>query len=95
MSVVPVHHTLKLFLPAVGETPQGSEGAIPLPDIKETLKRKEEEERARVEEEKLKEKRRIKRSDKEAFTKVSAANQEGVPHVTASSITQHDALIAT
>lgn len=54
----------------IGETPQGSEGAIPLPDIKETLKRKEEEERARVEEEKLKEKRRIKRSDKEAFTKL-------------------------
>jgi len=45
--------------------------AIPLPDIKETLKKKEEEERYRIEEEKLKEKRRIKRSDKEAFTRVS------------------------
>lgn len=55
---------------SIGEVPQSSEGAIPLPDIKETLKKKEEEERARIEEEKLKEKRRIKRSDKEAFTRL-------------------------
>lgn len=48
----------------------GSAEAIPLPDIKETLKKKEEEEKARVEEEKLKENRRIKRSDKEAFTRL-------------------------
>jgi hypothetical protein len=47
-----------------------SDGAIPLPDIKETLKKKEEEEKARIEEEKLKEKRRIKRSDKKALAKV-------------------------
>ena len=56
-----------------GEAPKSSEGAIPLPDIKETLKKKEEEEKARIEEEKLKEKRRIKRSDKEAFTRVSSS----------------------
>ena len=49
----------------------GSAEAIPLPDIKEMLKKKEEEERARIEEQKLKEKSRIKRSDKEAFTRVS------------------------
>lgn len=54
----------------IDESPQSAEGAIPLPDIRDTLKRKEEEEQARVEEEKLKEKRRIKRSDKEAFTRL-------------------------
>lgn len=52
------------------DSPQIAEGAIPLPDIRETLKKKEEEEQARIEEEKLKEKRRIKRSDKEAFARL-------------------------
>ena len=51
-------------------TPSSSE-QIALPDIKETLQKKEDEERARVEEEKLKDKRKIKRSDKEAFARVS------------------------
>ena len=51
-------------------TPTSSE-QIPLPDIRETLQKKQEEERARAEEEKLKEKRKIKRSDKEAFARVS------------------------
>ena len=50
---------------------QNAADAINLPDIKEQLKKKEEEERARIEEEKLKDKRRIKRSDKEAFARVS------------------------
>jgi hypothetical protein len=50
--------------------PQGTAEAIPLPDIKEMLKKKEEEEKARVIEESLKEKRRIKRSDKAAFARV-------------------------
>ena len=70
MSIFADYHLAHKILP-IGESPQGTEGAIPLPDIKETLKKKEEEERARIEEEMLKEKRRIKRSDKEAFTRVS------------------------
>jgi hypothetical protein len=46
-------------------------GAIPLPDIKQALKKKEmEEEIARFEEEKEVNKVRIKRTDKEAFRKV-------------------------
>ncbi|CAB9505843.1 expressed unknown protein [Seminavis robusta] len=53
-----------------GNAPVEGSGAIPLPDIKETLKRKEMEEKARQVEESLKEKRRIKRSDKEAFTRL-------------------------
>jgi len=53
------------------EPVQNAADAINLPDIKEQLKKKEEEERARIEEEKLKDKRRIKRSDKEAFARVS------------------------
>lgn len=48
-----------------------NDGAIPLPDIREARQKKEAEELARQEEERLKEKRRIKRSDKEAFTRVS------------------------
>jgi hypothetical protein len=52
------------------DAPQGTAEAIPLPDIKEMLKKKEVEENARVVEESLKEKRRIKRSDKAAFTRV-------------------------
>jgi len=55
---------------SIDEAPLKGGGAIPLPDIRETLKKKEEEEQARIEEEKLKEKSRIKRSDKEAFTRL-------------------------
>ena len=52
--------------------PQESEGAIPLPDIKEALKKKEQEEQlARMEEEKEANKIKIKRTDKEALLKVS------------------------
>ena len=66
-----IRRTYAFNIGTKGESPQSSEGAIPLPDIKETMKKKEEEERARIEEEKLKQKRRIKRSDKEAFIRVS------------------------
>lgn len=55
------------------ETPMKSEdsSAIPLPDIKEALRKKEmEKELARMEEEKEKSKPKIKRSDKDAFTRV-------------------------
>lgn len=46
--------------------------AIPLPDIREARRRKEiEEELARTEQEKEEQKVKIKRSDKEAFRKVS------------------------
>ena len=46
-------------------------GAIPLPDIKQALKKKAmEEELARIEEEKDEQRVRIKRTDKEAFAKV-------------------------
>lgn len=50
---------------------ESSDEAIPLPDIKEARRKKEAEELARLEEERLKEKRKIKRGDREAFTKVS------------------------
>jgi hypothetical protein len=51
-----------------------SDGAIPLPDIKEVRKRKQlEEAMARMEEEKEEKKVKIKRSDKEAFVKVGPA----------------------
>jgi hypothetical protein len=50
---------------------QDTGGAIPLPDIKQTLRKKEmEEEIARMAEEKEEKKVRIKRTDKEAFRKV-------------------------
>jgi hypothetical protein len=50
---------------------QDESGAIPLPDIKQALKKKAmEEELARIEEEKEEEKVRIKRTDKAAFAKV-------------------------
>lgn len=52
------------------DAPQGTAEAIPLPDIKEMLKKKDEEEKARLLEESLKDKRRIKRSDKAAFARV-------------------------
>jgi len=48
-----------------------SNDAIPLPDIKEAKRKKQmEEELARMEDEKEEKRVRIKRSDKEAFTKV-------------------------
>ena len=50
---------------------ESSNDSIPLPDIKQARQKKEAEEMARKEEQMLKEKRRIKRSDKEAFTRVS------------------------
>lgn len=57
------------------KTPSSSSisgNAIPLPDIKEARKKKQlEEEVARMEQEKEEQKVRIKRSDKEAFRKVS------------------------
>ena len=49
-----------------------SSSAIPLPDIKDALQKKEiEKELARVEEEKEQSRPKIKRSDKEAFAKVN------------------------
>ena len=52
-------------------SPQEAEGAIPLPDIKEALKKKEmEEELARMEEEKEASKVKIKRGDSDALLKV-------------------------
>lgn len=55
-----------------------SGNAIPLPDIKEARKRKQmEEEIARTEQEKKDKKVRIKRSDKEAFRRVSTISLEG------------------
>lgn len=50
---------------------ESTNSAIPLPDIKEARTKKMiEEELARMEQEKLMSKPKIKRSDKEAFTKV-------------------------
>lgn len=51
---------------------RASEGEpIPLPDIRDTLKRKEiEEEMARLSQEKEQQRPKIKRSDREAFVKV-------------------------
>lgn len=61
---------------AAAETP---DGAIPLPDIKEARKKKlMEEELAKMEQEQEEQKVRIKRSDKEAFAKVSfVVNESG------------------
>ena len=57
------------------EPPQSTStvsGAIPLPDIKEARKRKQmEEEEARIQQEQDEQKVRIKRTDKEAFRRVS------------------------
>lgn len=51
--------------------PSGSDGVIPLPDIRQALKKKAvEEELKRMEAEKKAARVRIKRSDKEAFRKV-------------------------
>lgn len=58
---------------AVEETvqPESSEGAIPLPDIREALKKKQlEEELARAQEEEEEQRVLVNRSDKEAFAKV-------------------------
>ena len=54
--------------------PSSNEGPIPLPDIRDQLKRKELQEKiAQMEAEEEAKKVKIKRSDKEAFTKVSLA----------------------
>lgn len=55
----------------ITSTVSQTDGAIPLPDIREALeKKKEKEEQARLEEQKELDKVKIKRSDKEAFKKL-------------------------
>jgi hypothetical protein len=52
--------------------PESGGAAIPLPDIKQALRKKEmEEEQARIEEEEEETKVRIKRTDKKAMARVS------------------------
>ena len=63
-----------LAAPTTGNAPLSTDAEntmIPLPDIKEVLKKKElEEELARIEEEQAETKVKIKRSDKKALAKV-------------------------
>ena len=55
-----------------GSSSSSTEGPIPLPDIRDQLKRKELQEKiAKMEEEEKEQKVKIKRSDKAAFIKVS------------------------
>ena len=57
---------------AESSSPALDAGAIPLPDIREARQKKlMEEELARIEEAKEESRVKVKRSDKEAFTKVS------------------------
>ena len=59
-------------VPDVEPKKQSASEAIPLPDIRQALQSKAlEEEKARIEEEKEAARVKIKRSDKEAFTRVS------------------------
>ena len=54
-----------------GSSSSSTEGPIPLPDIRDQLKRKELQEKiAKMEEEEKEQKVKIKRSDKAAFIKV-------------------------
>jgi hypothetical protein len=60
-----------MFDETVGVKPEGDSTAIPLPDIKQVLRKKEiEEEMARIEEEEEETKVRIKRTDRKAMAKV-------------------------
>lgn len=60
-------------------SPQQTDNAIPLPDIKEVLKKKEmEQELARIEEEDDEQKVKIKRGDRKALLKVWKPEQRFV-----------------
>lgn len=52
------------------EPAQGTASTIALPDIKDLLKRKEDDAKTAIQEEEQKEKRRIKKSDKKAFARL-------------------------